>query len=731
MKQKSIFSLLLPFLFLLSLTIRVHGQAQTSKVGGVCFRVDDDQLYNKWVQYSNIFKKYDYKFSFAINFTTLLHNPKYLQLLKDFQAAGNELMDHTPDHFTQFFSVEDSSPYAGLKGVDHITDDNTKVCLAYQPIDTARASRKIMATLGQNTLITRDRGGLQSVTPFSVFYVPAINKLFSFQTLRNSTSQDADTATLLTFWRENVALPHWDSDPVTVYILDQEGAVQLTDEAVSLLVEKTLKICEEKSFIRPYSWIHPGALSPQISARQIKRIMGDRYGYKASSCSALENSLHCFNEDNPRSEMRYSLQWGDFDGESLSLGVNKALISDKVAKHYVMIDRSHFLTQRGGDWNAYLGKMDSLLAWCHRNYDKIPVKTYSQWADELYGEATNPDVNIIPPLNVDVDGNGLPDGYFRRVDGVLDTTEGINECGHYSCLIGHTGTICKIIDLAGIEKGDNEFGIWMRGSVGSKVEASFSMAGIDTVRYSFVVTDTSWKFYPGKDSVGNVSSFHVPSNVSTMTIEVKCTRFAGKWVKISNMSLHRRTTAQLKIVSTPDTLIAPTEKYQYRLEILTRRDNNAFALSLQAPSWLSLTDNQTIVGDVPLTAIGDYPILINVTDKFGYTDTQSFQLAVATATDMNDVKSPLPPPSVFSLEQSYPNPFNPTTRLQYAVANSRFISLKIYDLVGREVATLVNEQRDAGIYTVQWDGSNYASGTYLCRLQAGDFSQTKKMVLIK
>ncbi len=91
---------------------------------------------------------------------------------------------------------------------------------------------------------------------------------------------------------------------------------------------------------------------------------------------------------------------------------------------------------------------------------------------------------------------------------------------------------------------------------------------------------------------------------------------------------------------------------------------------------------------------------------------------------------------VFALEQNYPNPFNPTTNIGFQISNFEFVQLKIYDISGRLVKTLVNERRAAGNYTVSWDATNdfgtrVASGVYLYKLQAADFVQVKKMVLLK
>ncbi len=85
----------------------------------------------------------------------------------------------------------------------------------------------------------------------------------------------------------------------------------------------------------------------------------------------------------------------------------------------------------------------------------------------------------------------------------------------------------------------------------------------------------------------------------------------------------------------------------------------------------------------------------------------------------------------FKLEQNYPNPFNPNTAISYNLSLSSFISLKVYDILGNEVATLVNEKQNPGTYTVDFDGSNYSSGIYFYKIETDNFFVTKKMIMIK
>ncbi|MCU0413578.1 MAG: T9SS type A sorting domain-containing protein, partial [Ignavibacteriaceae bacterium] len=88
-------------------------------------------------------------------------------------------------------------------------------------------------------------------------------------------------------------------------------------------------------------------------------------------------------------------------------------------------------------------------------------------------------------------------------------------------------------------------------------------------------------------------------------------------------------------------------------------------------------------------------------------------------------------PENISLSQNYPNPFNPSTRIEYSIPQSGLVTIKIYDILGREVATLVNEEKQRGVYSISFDATGLASGIYFYRIQFGNFVQTKKLTLLK
>ena len=93
-------------------------------------------------------------------------------------------------------------------------------------------------------------------------------------------------------------------------------------------------------------------------------------------------------------------------------------------------------------------------------------------------------------------------------------------------------------------------------------------------------------------------------------------------------------------------------------------------------------------------------------------------------------------PQEFALHQNYPNPFNPVTRIRYDLPENSMVNITVYDMLGREVNTLVNQVQDAGFKSIIWDATNdygksVSAGIYLYQIQAGDYMQTRKMVILK
>jgi len=133
-------------------------------------------------------------------------------------------------------------------------------------------------------------------------------------------------------------------------------------------------------------------------------------------------------------------------------------------------------------------------------------------------------------------------------------------------------------------------------------------------------------------------------------------------------------------------------------------------------NWI-IPNTNTAQGRIKISDLND-PGIFDLSDEVFYID---FPVGIDDPSEL----------FYFYLSQNYPNPFNPTTSLQYAIGSRQFVTLKVYDLLGKEIATLVNEEKPAGQYEVEFNSTNLPSGIYFYKLKAGEYSQTKKMVLLR
>ncbi len=114
--------------------------------------------------------------------------------------------------------------------------------------------------------------------------------------------------------------------------------------------------------------------------------------------------------------------------------------------------------------------------------------------------------------------------------------------------------------------------------------------------------------------------------------------------------------------------------------------------------------------------------------KTAWNNAPNFSIIVTPATSVTQESST---PASFRVEQNYPNPFNPSTRIRFSLPAASSTSVKIYDMEGREVATLGEGMMAAGVHTAEWNASGFPSGVYLCRVRSGSYTVTKKLLLQK
>jgi hypothetical protein len=166
---------------------------------------------------------------------------------------------------------------------------------------------------------------------------------------------------------------------------------------------------------------------------------------------------------------------------------------------------------------------------------------------------------------------------------------------------------------------------------------------------------------------------------------------------------------------------------EYMFTILRKKGTingpNQFNLiGITLPNITQFIDSTVIVDSA-------YTYAVIAFNEYGYSDTSNFatiKIGIVTEFD-NLVKLPIE----YSLSQNCRNPFNPTTTIRFTISDVRFTTLQVYDVLGKEIATLVNEEKPAGSYEVSFNATDLPSGIYFYRLQSGSFVETKKMILIK
>jgi hypothetical protein len=207
----------------------------------------------------------------------------------------------------------------------------------------------------------------------------------------------------------------------------------------------------------------------------------------------------------------------------------------------------------------------------------------------------------------------------------------------------------------------------------------------------------------------------------------KVTRNVIRW-NLWGITIQGTAKPNLGDLNSPDTTLKGLNRIYYNVH-----NDSTFDLYNNTPDSIKAENNYW--GTLNLDTIELHIFHKPDNPALGFVD----YLPIWTLTNISNQNSD-PAPDDFRLYDAYPNPFNPRTKIHFAipallsfpnVSIGNPVTLKIYDILGREIQILVNEKLNPGIYEVTFDGSNLPSGIYFYRLQAGSFSQTKKMVLLK
>ena len=511
----------------------INDEIALTKKGGICFRVDDNQAKYEYQQFADVFNQYSFNFSFAINLGEPLSSD-YISLIKNLQDDGHELMDHTPNHRTDiFYTIFDPSDYINFNGVSHVIGN--KVCLEHKNVDISKSSKNGIADVNNKFVISKEKGAFKDVSSNQIYiYLENIETLLRINKIYNSNPNDADTIRLSDLWWDSFNIAQSMEDHY--YIFDFNN-VHITEDAFEVLANETLKLAAYYNIQRPITWIQPGGNQPRAHSFELKNSIGNSLKYVAGAVYP-NTAIKTYNEYNANNDKSFAMQWGDFQEDKWYLSKIKKIIADQVAKHRVLIGHSHFYDLLGG-WVGYLERVDNILMWCKQN--EIPVLTYSEWSDILYNTKHDPLTNIFPPINVDLDDNGTPDGYLPKSSiwkGVVDKTDGVLDKSNYCFRIDQKGSICGIEGLGGIEKGENSFEIWTKGAEGNYIESVFKVGETEYI-YKFPAETSYWKKYSISQSINGNTSLNIPNDISLIDIEIRCSDYSNGDIKVAGMALFK------------------------------------------------------------------------------------------------------------------------------------------------------------------------------------------------
>ena len=378
---------------------------ETTKRGGVAFRVGGNQTMVDLNAYAALFNTHGYKFSFAMALgESQFTDPSYIVGVKALQVQGHELLDLTPNFRINYFSTEFSpsvpSEYVSNPGVDHIVGE--KICLKFNIpeliISISDSISNGSATISGN-IVTFNSGFSGNFKVDDYLFFPSLpnSKLFIINQI-NSTTQ---TILIKDVWGDNIT--SLDISTATPYYHIYFKEVHMTQEALTLLGNESLKLAGLYGITElPEAWIAPGTVGTPygITPLEVMQTFGT-LGFTSGQTYPPTTSIKTYNEYDPDGTRRFGMQWGDFDEEEWTINEIKTQIADKIALHRVLFNHNHFKKD-------YFINTSSLLAWCKIN--NIPVLTRNEWANMLYGTTQDVFINIFPPLNVDLDENNIPDG---------------------------------------------------------------------------------------------------------------------------------------------------------------------------------------------------------------------------------------------------------------------------------------------------------------------------------
>ena len=422
-------------------------EGATAKIGGLCFRFDDNQTVQKWNDMAEVFRKYDSRFCMSI-ISHWIHDPAFSAMLRQREQEGHEIMDHTAIHSVFMLlarTPEERKKFESCPVIDHWTGNKAH----FRGIPDKTKFSKPIRGVFHGKLVTDLPAGLEKeLKRTTCLYIPSTKKAYLY-------SLQGKELRLRSFWNEdNVDFP--EREELEFRLLPKLGGFLASDELLRLQAEVSQENFKRAGVRPPVTWIQPGGYEPVLTADNLRKVF-PALGYTGGA-TYPNSARKVYNEADPE-RCRFAMMWGDFSLEKKDISKLKNEIANRVARHQVLIGSSHMVTRSlAGGWTEYLESAVALLKWCKEN--DIPVLTQKEWAKRLYDSKTDPMFNLMPPLSVDRDGDGIPDGYSPAKGTFLKNGAFVAE---------RDGVIFHLHNLTGMEIGANRLSYRFRRAPGSEI----------------------------------------------------------------------------------------------------------------------------------------------------------------------------------------------------------------------------------------------------------------------
>lgn len=489
----------------------VEPAAPVRRNAGICFRFDDNQPLQNWKAIGELFEKHGFRMSLAIVSQDL--SREAAETLRELSRKGHTLLDHLPNHAVYHLRAhtqQEFEAFSKLPIVDHVDPKSRTLYFKYE-LDANHPGRKPFRgeirngeLIGYPESLSRHLGFTRKVL------IPSTGKVYGIL-IRDGKKM------MHSFWWETIDIPDTNG-PTDMVLLPFNSAIQPPDALLRFLAERTRENFRSAGLPLPRTWAQPGGWECFVEPERIARIYGREFGYLCGSCVPHATAQTCcYNEPDPAIQrfcMRPDSTSPDNRGTFAEM---KKRIADAVARHVPTVFLSHLQIRRfPGGREAFFRGYDELLAWVKQH--NIPVKTHEQWAVELYDHPSLPLEEVMPPLTVDRNGDGIPDGYDLKNGAKSDL-----RTGRVSLPAG--GRL-QITNLGGIDRGPGRFSVEVKGPAGALVTIEFRYmirnGKPSAERKTFRLKGNSWESCSGTLSVpSGAVTLHYTLSAPETPIEIR------------------------------------------------------------------------------------------------------------------------------------------------------------------------------------------------------------------